>query len=85
MKKSKFKKVLKNAQDNLKELLDCVHELNTNVKENSYFKEQLGMHYSELNRLSTCLNDLGMNANNQTNPENFVFGLNQVIELEDDE
>ena len=35
MKKSKFEKVLKNAKDNLKELLDCVHELNIGVKEGS--------------------------------------------------
>ena len=84
MKKSKFEKTLKNAQNSLKELLDCVHELNTNVKDGSYFKEQLGTHYSELNRLSTCLGELEINANSQTNPENYVFGLNQVIELEDD-
>lgn len=85
MKKSKFEKVLKNAKDNLKELLDCVHELNIGVKEGSYFKERLGVHYSDLNHLSACLSDLEINANNQSNPENYVFGLNQVIELEDDE
>lgn len=85
MKKSKFEKVLKEAQNNLKELLDCVHELNVNVKEGSYFKERLGVHYSDLNHLSNCLSDLENGAKNQSNPENYVFGLNQVIELEDDE
>lgn len=85
MKKSKFEKLLKDGKKSIEELLDIVHELNVSVKSGTFVKDKLGEHYNELNRLSTTLSDLERDVINQANPENFVFGLNQVVELEDDE
>lgn len=85
MKKSKFEKLIKETQENLTKMLENVHELNSNIKPGTYYKDRLGCFYSTLNEMQTTIAEIGRNAMDQARPEFEVFGLNQIVELEDDE
>lgn len=85
MKKNKFEKLMKDVKENIADLLDKIHELNSNIKPGSYYKDRLGGLYSELNSAQTYIADIERGVIDQSRPENEVFGLNQIIDLEDDE
>lgn len=85
MKKSKFEKLIKETQENLTKMLENVHELNSNIKPGTYYKDRLGGFYSTLNEMQTVIADINRGAIDQSRPEFEVFGLNQIVELEDDE
>lgn len=85
MKKSKFEKLIKETQENLAKILENVHELNSNIKPGTYYKDRLGSFYSTLNEMQTVIADINRGAIDQSRPEFEVFGLNQIVDLEDDE
>lgn len=85
MKKSKFEKLIKETQENLAKMLENVHELNSNIKPGTYYKDRLGCFYSTLNEMQTTIADINRGVIDQARPEFEVFGLNQIVELEDDE
>lgn len=85
MKKSKFEKLIKETQENLAKMLENVHELNSNIKPGTYYKDRLGGFYSTLNEMQTTIADINRGVIDQARPEFEVFGLNQIVELEDDE
>lgn len=85
MKKSKFEKVIKEVKENINKTLDGVHELNSNIKAGTFYKDRLGYFYSTLNEMQTVLSDIERGAIEQEKPEFEMFGLNQIIDLEDDE